>query len=32
MLAAPQPCRRREVAGWRASHTRQKVLMVLLVL
>jgi hypothetical protein len=31
-LAAPQPCRRREAAGWRASHTQQKVLRVLLVL
>ena len=31
-LATPQPCRRREAAGWRASLPQQKVLRVLLVL
>ena len=31
--AAPQPCRRWEAAGWRASHNlKKKVLMVLWVL
>ena len=31
--AAPQPCRRREAAGWRASHNpEKKVLRVLQVL
>jgi hypothetical protein len=30
--AAPQPCRRWEATGWRASHNDKKILRVLKVL